>query len=525
MISQQNNLQIAATSAVIYARFSSHNQREESIEQQVAECRAYAAANGLKIIDTYADSAKSGRTDRRAQFQKLQRDAKKGKFQTIIAYKSNRIARNMLNAMIFESEMEQIGIKVLYAKEEFGNTAAGRFALRTMMNVNQFFSENMGEDIKRNQADNAQNCRANGPASFGYKVGADGKFVINEDEAPIVKEIFEKTAEGDTFTKIKDSLNSMGIRTRRGGMWTKSSFYNILHNERYIGYYIFDEVKIEGGMPQIVSKELFYKVQERLKKKKNPQGRVRNDSEYLLTGKLFCCKCGDHMIGMSGTSRSGTLHHYYVCNDKRSSGNCDKKNVRRDAIEKEIARGIKDYILQPNVISWMADTVMAYQKSREDEPDYKILKESLSDVKKSIKNIVSAIEQGIFTSSTKARLDELEAEQKDLTAKLAVMNNESFKVTREQIVAYFESYKDGNIEDIDFQRMLFDTFVTKIFLFDDHVKIIFDIFGNGSKDVDIPLSDLDLPGYDSVRLRLNVGHQKEKTELRLCFFFLLIRMD
>lgn len=510
MILQQNNYQKVGTSAVIYARFSSHNQREESIEQQVAECKAYASANGLNIIDTYADSAKSGRTDRRAQFQKLQRDAKKGKFQAIIAYKSNRIARNMLNAMIFENDMEQIGIKVLYAKEEFGNNAAGRFALRTMMNVNQFFSENMGEDIKRNQADNAQSCRANGPASFGYKTGADGKFVLNENEAPIVKEIFEKTASGATFAEIKDSLNSRGIRTRRGGQWTKSSFYNILHNERYIGFYIFDDVKIEGGMPEIVSKELFYTVQEKLKGKKNPQGRVRKDSEYLLTGKLYCGKCGNHMIGMSGTSRNGDLHYYYVCNEKRTAGNCDKNNVRRDVIEKEIAQGIKEYILQPKVINWMADTVISFQKSREDEPEYKLMKKSLSDVKKSIKNIVSAIEQGVFTASTKVRLEELEVEEKDLTAKLALINNESIRVTREQIIAYFESYRNGDVEDKDFQRMLFDTFVTKIFLFDDHVKIIFDIFGNGSKDVDIPLSDLDLSEHDGVRLRLNVGHQKEK---------------
>ncbi|MBQ9750577.1 MAG: recombinase family protein, partial [Clostridia bacterium] len=115
---------------VIYARFSSHNQREESIEQQVAECKAFAALSGIKIVGVYSDSAKTGRTDRRPQFQKLQREAQKGGFNYIIAYKSNRIARNILNALMFENEMEKLGIKVVYAKEEFGNNAAGRFALR-----------------------------------------------------------------------------------------------------------------------------------------------------------------------------------------------------------------------------------------------------------------------------------------------------------------------------------------------------------------------------------------------------------
>lgn len=97
---------------VIYARFSSHNQREESIEQQVAECKAFAARSDIEIVGVYADSAKTGRTDRRPQFQKLGRDAEKGIFNCIIAYKSNRIARNILNALVFENDMDELGIEV-----------------------------------------------------------------------------------------------------------------------------------------------------------------------------------------------------------------------------------------------------------------------------------------------------------------------------------------------------------------------------------------------------------------------------
>ena len=171
---------------VIYARFSSHNQREESIEQQVTECKTIAAVMRVEIVAVFADTAKTGRTDRRPDFQRMQRYVQKNDIDFIISYKSNRIARNILNALMFENEMEKLGIKVVYAKEEFGDNAAGRFALRTMMNVNQFFSENMAEDIKRNQADNALNCRANGPAPYGYKTGEDGKFAIDETRAPIV---------------------------------------------------------------------------------------------------------------------------------------------------------------------------------------------------------------------------------------------------------------------------------------------------------------------------------------------------
>ena len=147
---------------VIYARYSSHNQKEESIEQQVEECMNFASLNGIKIIHVYADKALSGRTDKRPQFQRLMRDAEKRGFSVVVAYKSNRIARDMLNALKYEDRLGKYGIETLYAKEEFGNTAAGRFALRTMMNVNQFYSENMAEDIKRGMLDNAENCKVNG---------------------------------------------------------------------------------------------------------------------------------------------------------------------------------------------------------------------------------------------------------------------------------------------------------------------------------------------------------------------------
>ena len=159
---------------VIYARYSSHNQKEESIEQQIEECTAFAETNGITVTHIYADKAISGRTDRRTEFQRLMRDAEKRKFQVVIAYKSNRISRNMLNALSYLQKLESYGIETLYAKEEFGNTAAGRFALRTMMNVNQFYSENMAEDIRRGLKDNAAECKVNGALPYGYKKGEDG---------------------------------------------------------------------------------------------------------------------------------------------------------------------------------------------------------------------------------------------------------------------------------------------------------------------------------------------------------------
>ena len=501
------------TIAVIYARFSSHNQRDESIEQQIAECKAYALQNNLDVTDIYSDSAQSGKSDKRTQYQKLLRDAKKGKFQCIIAYKSSRIARNMFNAMSFENEMEKYGVKVFYAKEEFGNNAAGRFALRTMMNVNQFFSENMGEDIKRNQADNALKCRANGPASYGYKRGEDGRFVVDENTAPIVQEIFTRVSNGEPFVDIQADLNERGVKTRTGKQWQKSSFSTIINNERYLGIYIFDNVRIEGGMPQIIDKELFYKVQDKLKNKKNPQGRHRENGDYILTGKLFCGHCGESMIGMSGTSKSGALHYYYICNGKRIKKNCEKKAVRRDYIETEIARGLREYLLNDETIEWIADIVEDYQRQHRNNPEILMLKKELEQISKSITNIMTAIEQGIITTTTKARLLDLEAEQANIKAKLALSDSKAFDVTREQVIAYHQLFREGNISDKEYQKKLFDAFLVAAYVYDNNVKLICAPFGDTNKSIDIVLEDLGVESFgefvdcDCVRIEECTGHQ------------------
>lgn len=130
-----------AKTAVIYARYSSDRQNDASIEQQVEICREYADRNNMTIVAVYADRAMSGRSDRRPEFQKMMRAADGEHFNVVIAYKSNRISRNMLHALTYEQRLADAGIELIYAKEEFGNNAAGRFALRTMMNLNQFYSE------------------------------------------------------------------------------------------------------------------------------------------------------------------------------------------------------------------------------------------------------------------------------------------------------------------------------------------------------------------------------------------------
>lgn len=464
---------------VIYARYSSHSQKEESIEQQVEECTAFAKANGIAITEIYADKAISGRTDRRNEFQRMMRDAEKRKFQVVIAYKSNRIARNMLNALQYEAKLDAFGIKTLYAKEEFGNTAAGRFALRTMMNVNQFYSENMAEDIRRGMRDNAEACKVNGSLPYGYKRGEDGKYAIDEPKAKIVREIFNRALAGERYIEIINDLNSRSITTKTGRPFNKNSFHRMLMNERYIGVYEHSGVRVEDGIPPIISKEVFFAMQDKLKERENEQGVKRKlNSDYLLTGKLFCGECGSPMVGLAGTGRSGALHYYYTCKNHRGNGDCPKSNIRREFLEDLVVDMTRACISKAEVVDWLVKGYIEAKKRARNNSDIPLLEQDLKDRKRALANLLKAVENGIYNDTTAERMKELEEEIKVIEHSLEVeklMFDEPFD--GERLTYYLNNLSQGHPDNVKYRKEIFRTFIKAVYLWDNHIEIEYNFTG------------------------------------------------
>ena len=515
---------------VLYGRYSSHNQKDISVEQQFEKGYELAAEYGIRIIDTYADRAVSGRTDKRRDFQRMMTDAAKGKFRYVIAWKSNRMGRNMLEALINEARLQDLGVRVLYVEEDFDDTAAGRFAARSMMNVNQFYSENMAEDIKRGLYDNAANCMvANGHLPYGYKADETLHYAIDEPKAAVIREIFTRVSCGEAFVDIMASLNTRGIKTSYGRPWGRSSFQKILSNERYRGIYIYGDVRKEGGIPRIISDELYFKVQEVITTKKNPQGRHRVNGDYLLTGKLFCGHCKSPMTGISGTSRSGNLHYYYVCQKRRTEKTCEKKNLRRDDIELQVAKAIKRRTLDDDTINWIADSVVEYSQHQESASGIGLLEEQLKDTQRSIKNLMAAIEQGIITPTTKARLMELEKEQSDIDRKITMAKADVIPVNRDQLVGWLKKLQAGDVHDKKYQAELFDTFLIAVYVYDnpdgqDYMKVVFNYAGS-KNTVEIPLDPSVIDNVENietgaVRLSSAQVHHKKRHPIG-CLFFIL----
>jgi len=476
--------------AVIYARYSSSAQNDASIEQQVDKCQEYAKQKGFTITGTYADRAMSGRTDKRPEFQRMMKDAEQQQFSYVISWKSSRMGRNMMEAMMNDAQLRDCGVRCLYVEEDFDDTAAGRLALRTMMNVNQFHSENMAEDIMRGLEDNAKRCRVNGSIPMGYRKGEDGKFALDDSSAEIIREIFQRIAQGEIQANIAADLNARGITTKTGGRWGKNSFHNILNNERYTGVYIYGDIRIEGGIPAIINRDLYDRAQERVETMKTlvKSRRKRDNAEYILTGKLFCGHCKAAMVGASGTGKLGVMYYYYRCNNQAVAHTCTKRPVRKEKIELLVAASVREALLQDETVQWLADTFMRVKARLEAESDIGILQDKLKDVNATLGNVMKAIEAGIITETTKARLQELEAEKQTLTGQIDHERRLIPTFTRNQVVGWLESFREGDIEAPRTQKRLIKQFVRAVYLYDDHLHLVFD-YNEDGEGIDIAIPD------------------------------------
>lgn len=468
-----------AQDAVIYARYSGGgNQRDCSIEQQVADCEIYARHNNLRIVKVYADHALSGTNDKRPQFQQMLKDAAHGKWRYVICWKIDRFARNRYDSATYKFRLKKSNVSVLYAKESIPDGPEGILLESILEGSAEYYSANLSQNVRRGLMYNAQNCKVNsGNTAYGYRKGADEKYELDPAQADVVREIFSKFLDGYSFAELANELNGRGIRTARGNLWNKNSFHAMLKNESYIGVYHYCDVRIEDGMPAIVTADQFAEVQRRLATKKNPQGRHRDKGEYLLTGKLKCGHCDSYMVGLSGTGKHGELHHYYGCQKHFKEKSCKKRNVPRDWIERLVVKSTLDYVLQDEVIEWMADSVMEFQQREASSAQLESLIAESTAVEKAIGNVMAAIEAGIITPTTKNRLMELEARADELSRHIAAEKAAHAPIERDQIIYWISKFKGGNIESKDFRRRVIDTFVTVVYLTDDSLRIGFNYTG------------------------------------------------
>lgn len=460
--------------AVIYARYSSHNQKDASIDQQLRVCRRYAEENGLTVVGEYADHALTGTTDRRPEFLRMIKDAEKERFQIVLVYKVDRFARNRYDSATYKAKLKRHGVRLISAMEPIPETPEGILLESLLEGSAEYYSANLSQNILRGMRDNAQKCMVNnGGLPLGYKKGPDGRYAIEPAEAEIVREIYRRYSAGESTQKITDDLNARGIRTSRGGAWNKNSLHRMLQNERYTGVYIWGDVRIEGGIPAIITREVFESVQHKREMIADKPARAKAKVDYLLVGKLFCGHCLSPMIGDSGTSKSGATFNYYNCNKRKHGHACDKTPVKKTWIEDLVVSATRQHCLTDEVIDRVADQVMKRQEEEANSCRLASLEAELSEVKKGINHAVDAIIAGYASETLKEKLEALEKRKNELEDAIVLENIDKPAFTREMIVDWIRRFREMDSEDQELRKTLVRVFVKAVYLYDDHLDLVY----------------------------------------------------
>lgn len=452
--------------AVIYARYSSDNQTEQSIEGQLRVCQDYAERNDILILKTYIDRAMTGTNDNRPDFQQMIKDSDKKEFEYIIVYKIDRFSRNKYETAKYKKILKDNGVKLLSAMENIPDTPEGIILESLLEGMAEYYSAELAQKVKRGMKETRLKGNfTGGNIIYGYKV-ENHKIIIDEEKAEVVRFIYEQYSLGTYVKDIIAELNSKRI-FNKGKPFARNTIYNILKNEKYSGIYRFKDEIFDNMYPAIVPNEIYSKVRKKIDL--NKYGKRSTEVVYLLRHKLKCGYCGMPISAESGTAKDGSKRHYYKCLGRKRNNGCTKSSVRKETFEDFVL----DNLLKVLTDSKYVDTIVeALFKLQEMQSNTNSLINSLVKEYKqaeiSLNNIMKAVEQGIVNNTTNKRMKELENKLEDIDRQILIEKSKNaFKVSKQTIKEFY-------IEALKLEpKLLIDYAIKEIQVYEDKLEITF----------------------------------------------------
>lgn len=469
--------------AVIYARYSSHSQTEQSIEGQLRDCREYADRNGYTVIGEYIDRALSGSTDDRPDFQRMIKDAAKRQFERVIVWKLDRFARNRYDSATYKHKLRQFGVKVVSAMENVGEGDESVLLEALLEASAEYYSLDLKKKINRGLRESAlKGTYVGGVIPYGYKVSPERKLVIDEKEAQLVRFCFAEYDKGTGSQQIIDHLNERGVRSTKGLPIGHSWLKHVLKNRKYIGEYLYNGLEVSGGCPVVIESALFERVQARIAKKRRTGGGVATAKvEYLLQGKLFCGLCGSPVTAESGRNRHGVIYNYYACSKRKKLHDCPKKNERKDFLEWYVVEQTLEYVLTPSRLDYIASAIVEAYEKEFDKSGILALEQKIARIEGEIQNAMDAYLQAkseAMRARFMARCEQLDVQKIDVEIDLSKLRiTAAIRYTKEEVAAWLRQFCKGDPMDIDVRRRIIDVFANAVYLYDDKVIIYYNIKG------------------------------------------------
>lgn len=463
-----------------YIRVSTERQVEGySIEGQITQIEQYCQFNGYELVDIYADRGISGKSMNRPELQHMLNDAKNGKLDCVMVYKTNRLARNTSDLLTIVEELHRQNVEFFSLSERMEvKNSTGKLMLQILASFSEFERNTILENIYTGQYQRALEGYYQGNLPLGYNNIPDNKkeLMINQHEANIVKYIFESYAKGHGYRKIANALNHKGYVTKKGNPFSTSAIAYILSNPFYIGKIQFAKYKdwnekrrkglnnnpvvADGKHSPIISQELWDKVHSRMKQvSQKPQ--VHGKGTNLLTGIVHCPQCGAPMAASNTTNtlKDGTKKRirYYSCSNFRNKGSkvCSANSVRADVIEKYVMDQILEIVKSDKVLKQVVERVN--QDSQIDmaalNHDIAYKQQQFDEINTKLKNLIQTIEDNPdLTSALKPTIHQYETQLNDITNQINQLkqqqNQEKPSYDTKQIAALLQRIFQ-NIESMD----------------------------------------------------------------------------
>ena len=470
--------------AVAYARFSSDNQRDESIDAQIYAIEAYAKHNDIELVGTYIDRAKSATTDQRPNFQKMITDSGTGVFDAIIVHKLDRFARSKYDSAIYKQKLKVNKVRLISVTENIDGTPESIILESVLEAMAEYYSKNLAREVMKGLCENARNAiHTGGIPPLGYDI-QDKKLTINPHEAEAVRIIFRMYNDGNSYGEIIHTLNRNGYKTKRGNDFGKNSLFEILRNEKYMGTLTYNKsseksangtynrhqykddtqiIRINDGCPAIISKDEFYRARERQEYNRQSTQSNRMRQKYMLSGMIYCDICGSPM---HANRRRKASQITYRCCKRYSLENCECKELNLHWADSAVIKTIKSRILSEKNIPHILEVIQKYNDTQANSHTDTIsaYTQELSEIKSAKANILDAVESGFAKEHFKDRLNTLIQREAYLEHQLRVISTtNNFSVNRKGILLLINKFKRiVKEDDIVSLRIMLDDFIEKI---------------------------------------------------------------
>lgn len=445
---------------VIYARYSEGpRQTDQSIEGQVADCRAYAAEKGIDVVGVYADRHVSGKSlEGRDAFQRMMRDADRKRFDVVIVWKIDRFGRSREDIAVNKIRLRRAGVSLMYARESIPEGPEGILLESLMEGLAEYYSADLRQKVIRGLRETAKKGKVpTGSIPIGYKL-VEGRLELDEEKAEAVRVAFRMHIAGATYKEISAAMRPYGVQNA-----SRNFIYHLLRCEKYTGHYPYQGVEIP--IPVIIPEETFMEAKKHFKTTRNGSAQ-KAEAPYILSGKAHCAICGKLLVGSSGRSHTGKVHHYYRCMTK----GCRTKSIKKDQLEELVLKSTMEDVLNDDMIELLVARIMDIQEKEEDPT--KQLKKRLAENRRQQGNLAASLAEKRLRA-VEARLEALEQEEDELAEEIRQAAAQSVMVPEEMVRAWLLSFRSGDVKDPAFQRRLVDTFLADVSVDPENVTMVY----------------------------------------------------